>query len=909
MKRFYAIAILILSALTLRALQVDTVAMQQLIASGQRALCTAIEHNNTLRKAGATTGYRFFVTPDPPVQTNARVEFVGAQKGSTIPQSVIDTLNARCARDYVQFGVELFLIHINSLDVIVNGQMPQTVNLRDLLVNGLYDEQSNLDSLRKLHKEISSRIVSGVALSLNRTSLFYIVGDYCGVFTPTGKEGCWRYARVSSFAGPGQIGDHAGEFRDNLFRRVENIGSMLLPDRLLAVENEFRESMTVYNQRQLITSSFHPNFLNAIFENFDADAFADLTLEQRLHALHVYSGYPMLSAWFGANSEEHFVLQIIKTAPPDQAKGLLQGMEAPSTAIEGSNAYTGTKNGEALIYKLVDRTDDAIVAGPNNYQLLMKYVSATCTKSPQAIDYCVAATDVAQFNTVINWKNNDLLAVPPVGHIKYFVDFLSNGKVSYTFQNVLGYGNTPGPSGPTTTTLWSQSSTPIELSPFSFIILNNTSGLSMIGDVMNGPGAQMVPAVMLKYCADKQFNDQAITACAVALDIVGVVTGPGLITAALRAGRLAVAAFEAVQLLGAVGNLVANSSASPNLQAVINKYNAIVGIWGLTRIATSGARYTADYFTAAKQNNLATISETAAQEYEVLYNTAKTDIDAAPEAVKGPLDKMKQLMGKGVSGGGDLSWLDDLVGVLPSGAKAKITSWVDEGLDGVTLKNAFNSSADKSGLYNRLNSSKGINHQRAIIDDYVNIPGVTQGSFVSNAVDNVTSNIVKNVNNKQFTLYPGQAKTFVKNASLSVRNSIEVIEDLGNGIQFIKIKPETKLYRVFDGYKPWDDISMSGNTLPNGSFWTFEKPNLVSDVIEGTAVMPEWNGMTKIIEIEVPPTGLYGWYGKAARQPASSNTTSFYLKGGEEQIVINFGQNQQSISSVATSITSAPWIK
>ena len=112
------------------------------------------------------------------------------------------------------------------------------------------------------------------------------------------------------------------------------------------------------------------------------------------------------------------------------------------------------------------------------------------------------------------------------------------------------------------------------------------------------------------------------------------------------------------------------------------------------------------------------------------------------------------------------------------------------------------------------------------------------------------------------------------------------------------------MYRVFDGYKPWDDITMTGNTLSNGSFWTFEKPNLVSDVIEGTAVMLEWNGMTKIIEIEVPSTGLYGWYGKAARQPASSATTSFYLKGGQEQVILNFSQNQQSISSIATSITS-----
>jgi hypothetical protein len=197
---------------------------------------------------------------------------------------------------------------------------------------------------------------------------------------------------------------------------------------------------------------------------------------------------------------------------------------------------------------------------------------------------------------------------------------------------------------------WDESTTAVELSPFSFVILNNTSNLSMIGDVMNGAGPQMVPALMLKYCADKQFNDNAITACAVALDIVGVVTGPGLITAALRAGRLAVAAFEAVQLLGAAGNLVANNVNSPGLQAVINKYNAIVGIWGLARIATAGTRYTLDYFTAAKSNQLSTITTVVADEYAALYDAAKAEIDAAPEALKKPLSKMKELVGKGVSG-------------------------------------------------------------------------------------------------------------------------------------------------------------------------------------------------------------------------------------------------------------------
>jgi hypothetical protein len=113
---------------------------------------------------------------------------------------------------------------------------------------------------------------------------------------------------------------------------------------------------------------------------------------------------------------------------------------------------------------------------------------------------------------------------------------------------------------------------------------------------------------------------------------------------------------------------------------------------------------------------------------------------------------------------------------------------------------------------------------------------------------------------------------------------------------------------VFDGYKPWDNISMSGNTLPNSSFWTFEKPTLVSQVIEGTAVMPEWNGMTKIIEIEVPSSGLFARHRKAAKQPASKTTSEFFLQGGEK-IIINFRENQQNVPSIFKSTSSALWIK
>ncbi|WP_178346962.1 fibronectin type III domain-containing protein [Arenibacter palladensis] len=253
-----------------------------------------------------------------------------------------------------------------------------------------------------------------------------------------------------------------------------------------------------------------------------------------------------------------------------------------------------------------------------------------------------------------------------------------------------------------------------------------------------------------------------------------------------------------------------------------------------------------------------------------------------------------------------VKWLDDLEALLGAGSKTKIQGWLDEGLDATKVEQAFTNASDNTTLFNKLDNAKSVHHRKVLTDDY-NVPGITQGNYLSNSVDNINYDVIRNVVNKEFKMYKNQASTFIKNASLKVRNSIEIVEDLGNGIYLIKVKPGTKIYRVFDGYKPWDDITRIGNTLPNGSYWTFNKPSQISDVIEGTAVMPEWNGMSKIIEIEVPNEGLYGWYGRAAKQPASSNTTSFYLKGGEEQVIISFDQNQQNISSITKSITSAPW--
>ena len=248
-------------------------------------------------------------------------------------------------------------------------------------------------------------------------------------------------------------------------------------------------------------------------------------------------------------------------------------------------------------------------------------------------------------------------------------------------------------------------------------------------------------------------------------------------------------------------------------------------------------------------------------------------------------------------------WLDDLESLLGAGSKIKIQGWIDEGLDISKVELSFANATEKTNLFNKLENAKSIQHQRVLTNDLDNIPGVISGQYVSNSVDNVSQNIVKTAANKQFILKPYQAETFQKNVNLINRTDIEVIEDLNNGIQLVKVRPGTKIYRVYDGYQ------QGVNTLPKGNYWTFEKPSSISEVIGGTAVQPEWNSMTKIIEVEVPSQGIYVWRGKAAKQPLSNNEniSNYYLQGGTEQLIFDINQNTINITSITNRITDTPW--
>ena len=346
-----------------------------------------------------------------------------------------------------------------------------------------------------------------------------------------------------------------------------------------------------------------------------------------------------------------------------------------------------------------------------------------------------------------------------------------------------------------------------------------------------------------------------------------------------------------------------------SLGQVVNSYNLAMGVIGIKNLGQAGYKFAKNLPQATKEllqknGNL----RTKLISYYQKWQTEVAQLDNPSQAEKQLVEKQAEVWkALGFENKIDdillnAKWVDDLETVIGINVKNKIKEWVREGLNYSKLESSFNKSSNKLELFSKLEKAKSLNHQKVIIGDYENILGVTKGEYISNSVDNIKSDIKIKVNNNDFVLKKYQGETFAKNAKLIKRENIEVIEDLGNGIQFIKIKPGTKLYRVFDGYKPWDDISQTGNTLPKGNYWTFDRPTSISEVIGGTAVMPEWNGMTKIIEIEAPSQGIYVWRGVAARQPASSVTKDFFLKGGIEQVIFDYKQNKINLSEITKSI-------
>lgn len=169
-------------------------------------------------------------------------------------------------------------------------------------------------------------------------------------------------------------------------------------------------------------------------------------------------------------------------------------------------------------------------------------------------------------------------------------------------------------------------------------------------------------------------------------------------------------------------------------------------------------------------------------------------------------------------------------------------------------------------------ADKGLYQQRVVIDDYDAIPGVSPQPYVSNSLP--AAPIAASdfgIHDSALDLPYDKAETFTGNAKL------------------VKLNPGEKLYRVAND--PTTDPY--GRT---GGYWTRTPPVGLSEVVGGTAVMPEWNNYQQVYEFTVPDPGpgvpdYHAWEGPAAAQPVSKyykekETNGYCLAGGDNQLFL-----------------------
>jgi hypothetical protein len=218
-------------------------------------------------------------------------------------------------------------------------------------------------------------------------------------------------------------------------------------------------------------------------------------------------------------------------------------------------------------------------------------------------------------------------------------------------------------------------------------------------------------------------------------------------------------------------------------------------------------------------------------------------------------------------------WLDDLEIEMGSGTKQKVINWINKGLSDEKLEIAFSASHNKQKLLQNLEGAKSIYHQRVIICDWDNIPGIAKSSYSFNGL---TAGLTHSAwNDPQLDLPSIEARNF-RTAEATTLSS------------------GTKIYRITGGN-------------PGGGYWTLEIPKTLGEVIGGTSVRPEWNSFQNLYVYEIPyGQTLKVWKGKASRQAISENISSPHLPGGIDQIYVPEKYRDNNFINIITKIQ-LPW--
>jgi hypothetical protein len=647
MKYIIAIAYLLLS-FNMNALELDSVRRKEIVREGQAEFCQLLEYNSHCTSPDQMK-FTVVIDGNEPSYSRVienRVDTTGIQ---ILSATCYDSLNAVLSRVYRDYHIEMYMIVIKTFDIAVTTPLTQPIVINNLFNNPLYDEQTNLAQLRNWHKGITEDIIQNTLSPRNRDCLVYSRAWYRGALIP-GSVGEWMFSkRVCHYANT-RTYPKLDELHTYFASRIINNPSVQnsgFEYSLQAVSREFAESAKYISLKAAILTTFTSSSLNAIFAQFNESVdYGGLTEQERIHALAVYSGYTMFDN--GISREEYYACKIVENTPRAQVAAFFLHLDDVSPLNSHPN-YNGNKPNQALIVSLIQQIDDAVFGNDgDNYARFIRGLTSIMMSDEYYAASRMPQTSEEWIQRQIYWDDWHVFTVAPVGTHDYDITLQATGNIEVSHKVVSNHQRHNPPNGgePYYTAVWDNTYAPYTLQPFDRVIFTNRSSLGMLQVAGAAPDEPFIaPAILLKYADDKAFNTNAITVTAIALDVIAIATGPFAIGAALSANNIALAAFEALQFIGSSANIVANIYANPAIQEAVNMFNNIVAAWGISRIAVSGVKYTADYINAAKSGDLQPVPVSIAQTYRTKYSQV-TDWSTMDPAVQGRMRRMDELLAR-----------------------------------------------------------------------------------------------------------------------------------------------------------------------------------------------------------------------------------------------------------------------
>jgi hypothetical protein len=616
---------------------VDSSQSAFLIREGTRLLNDLKNENSKFLKQGQRDKLNFVV--------NLSLDSSGNYISTTIltgkdkwlkDQNVENQLNSKLRQVYFQDTIECYLVLINYLDLKLKSRIPAGITMNDLFNTGtFFNDNSKIDSLREEHKRITSSIISGSIANTNRSNIVLSYGNYCG---PLYSDKLTCYTLLNWYKHKVQNDNCSVYFDDvyqTLYKKLQNCTEQQYVcgnNKGIAVTavDAVVSAAKVGKYKSLIMKEYDPVRLCSILSFFSSsNDYYSLNTDERLHIISVLlTG--QVSGNYGTLGPEGFAIKTIRYTSTKEVIPLLHGLEKESVLNQDNN-YSGDKsNTDALIYRLVGAIDDSWIfgIGGDNYLKLNQTIADLVMSSQATIDEFANISPEIIVDRMIYWDNKYLVDLPPVGTNKYSVSMSSDGAVKYQRQVVTGYSPTSSGLGQIDWDTYPETN----LSPFNLVCFINRSSVAMIGAAGAAPGdLNFMPALFVKYASDKLFNETTMKVVATTIDLATVATGPGLLFKAARAGKLAAAFFETVNTLGAGSNLTLNllNIQDPKIQALVNQFNGIISIWGLTRLTVSGAYKLSNAFTNVMDESkmISTITEQEARNYIKAYEDAKGTLE------------------------------------------------------------------------------------------------------------------------------------------------------------------------------------------------------------------------------------------------------------------------------------------